>query len=83
MVGREFMQEEDGRSAARLLEIETDIIRCDGVGHLRFLLVSRASKIAVNARDFNAAKLISLATESAREFPKSVFAPPHHALVLP
>ena len=73
VVGREFVQEEDRRSAARLLEIQADIVGRDGVGHLRFLLVSRASKIAVNARDCNAAELISFVMESARELPRKRF----------
>jgi hypothetical protein len=39
VVGREFMQEEDRRSATRLFEIEADIVVCDDMGHLRFLLL--------------------------------------------
>ncbi len=35
VVGREFVQEDDRRSAARLFEIETDIVLGHGVGHLR------------------------------------------------
>ena len=41
VVGREFVQEDDRRSASRLFEIEADIIFGDGMGHLEFLLVGR------------------------------------------
>jgi hypothetical protein len=36
VVGRIFVQENDGRSASRLLEIEADLVVRDGVGHSRF-----------------------------------------------
>ena len=55
VVGGEFVQEDDRRPAAGLLEIEPDIVAGDGIGHLLFLLTGRASKIAVNARGCNAA----------------------------
>ena len=61
VVGREFVQENDRRSAAGFLEIEPDIVAGDGIGHWRFLLVDvsvgvdrhlrraeDAAKIAVN-----------------------------------
>ncbi len=38
VVGREFVQEDDRRSLARLLEIEADVIAGYGIGHLQFLL---------------------------------------------
>ena len=38
VVGRELVQEDDRRSAARLFEIETDIILGDGIGHFGILL---------------------------------------------
>jgi hypothetical protein len=38
VVGRELVEEDDRRSAARLLEIESDIVARDGVGHWRFLI---------------------------------------------
>src|SRR5258707_11901615 len=38
VVGGEFVQEDDGCSAPRLLEIEPDIVARYGVGHLTFLL---------------------------------------------
>ena len=38
VVGRKFMQEQDRCSAARLLEIETDIVARNSIGHRRFLL---------------------------------------------
>src|SRR5260370_15416472 len=41
MVGREFVQEDDRRSRACLLEIETDTIVGDGIGHLIFLFLGR------------------------------------------
>src|SRR5260370_8685465 len=41
MVGREFVQEDDRRSLACLLEIETDTIVGDGIGHLIFLFLGR------------------------------------------
>jgi hypothetical protein len=40
---------------ACFLEIKPDIVAGDGVGHLTFLLVKPAPKIAVNARGCNAA----------------------------
>src|SRR5580704_19325633 len=55
VVGREFVQEDDRRSLARLLEIETDIVARCGVRHLSFLLAGRLPKIAVNARGCNEA----------------------------
>jgi hypothetical protein len=36
VVGREFVQENNGRSAAGFLEIKADIVAADGVGHLLF-----------------------------------------------
>jgi hypothetical protein len=36
MVGRKFVQEDDRRSLACLLEIETDIVAGDGIGHFDF-----------------------------------------------
>jgi hypothetical protein len=36
VVGRELMQEEHGRAAAGLLEIEPDMVARDGVGHFGF-----------------------------------------------
>ncbi len=48
VVGREFMQEDDRRSQARLFEMQTDMILGHGIGHLRFLFscfgVSRPRK---------------------------------------
>src|SRR2546422_7180789 len=44
MVGREFVQEDDGCSLAYFLEIEPDIVGRDGVGHLLFLLMGRSRK---------------------------------------
>jgi hypothetical protein len=37
VVGRIFVQEDNGRSAAGLFEIEADFVLRDGVGHLKFL----------------------------------------------
>ena len=39
VVGRELVEEDDGRSAARFLEIEPDVVARDGVGHWHFLAV--------------------------------------------
>src|ERR1700687_794053 len=44
VVGREFVQENDRRSLAYFLEIETDIVAGDGIGHLLFLLMGRPRK---------------------------------------
>ena len=38
VVGREFVDEENGRSATHLFEIEADIVACDGMRHFGFLL---------------------------------------------
>jgi hypothetical protein len=43
VVGGEFVQKDDGRSAAHFLEIETDIVAGDGIGHLLFLLIEPCS----------------------------------------
>jgi hypothetical protein len=39
VVGREFVQEDDRRSGSCFLEIETDMVAGDGVGHLKIPLV--------------------------------------------
>jgi hypothetical protein len=58
VVGREFVQEDDGRSAASFLEIEPDIVAGDGIGHLLFLLMADFPKVAVNTRGRNEAESI-------------------------
>ena len=42
VVGREFVHEENRRSAADLFEIEADIVARDGMRHFGFLLLDRA-----------------------------------------
>jgi hypothetical protein len=66
MVGREFVQEEDRRSLACLLEIETDIVAGDGIGHFDFPFLGPGLKIAVNARGCNEAKSISFSSRNDR-----------------
>src|SRR6185369_14312879 len=44
VVGREFVQEDNGCSLACLLEIKADIVGRYGVGHLLFLLTRRSRK---------------------------------------
>src|SRR6266404_4733311 len=44
VVGREFVQEDNGCSLAYFLEIEPDIVAGDGIGHSLFLLMGRPRK---------------------------------------
>jgi hypothetical protein len=70
VVGREFMQEDDRRSHARLFEMQADIILGDGMGHTRSsfcLAFLRGTKIAVNARGRNAAGWILFRHEMIAE----------------
>ena len=70
VVGCEFVQEDDRRSRARLLEMQANMILGDGVGHLRFLLVlarSPSPKFAVNALGRNAAGLFLFGHQMSAE----------------
>jgi hypothetical protein len=58
MVGRELVQENDRGSASRLLEMETDIIFRNGMGHWYFLSLA-GLRFAVNSLGGNAAALIN------------------------
>ena len=73
VVGREFVHEENGRSAAHLFEIEADIVARDGMRHFGFLLLSRAIKLAGNAVGGNAAALISFRHLTCAEIPRKRF----------
>src|SRR6266699_1172498 len=66
VVGREFMQEDDGCPASCFLEIEADFVAGDGIGHLTFLLIGPVSKIAVNTRGCNEAKSILFPPSNTR-----------------
>jgi hypothetical protein len=57
------MQEDDGSPASGFLEIEADVVACDGIGHLMFLLIGPAPKIAVNTCGCNEAKTDLFATK--------------------
>jgi hypothetical protein len=63
VVDGKFMQENNRCPASRFLEIETDIIAGDGIGHLTHPLVGPAAKIAVNAVGRNEAKSACFVTE--------------------
>ena len=74
VVGREFVQEEDRRSAPRLLEIEANIILGGGIGHFDFLSLLDAfpaPKIAVNACGRNAAGRALFRHEISAESPRN------------
>jgi hypothetical protein len=77
------MQEDDGCSASGFLEIEADFVAGDGIGHLTFLLIGPASKIAINTRGCNEAKSILFAIKYARNHPKTDRTPPHEILLSP
>src|SRR5882724_3161775 len=67
VVGREFVQEDDRRSLACLLEIKADIVARYGVGHFDVPSSGiRGPKIAVNARGCNEAKSSSFLSRNDR-----------------
>src|SRR5258705_9030650 len=77
------MQEDDGCPASCFLEIEADFVAGDGIGHLTFLLVGPASKIAINTCRCNEAEAIVFAVKYARNDPKTGRVPPHEILLSP
>src|SRR5713101_1740166 len=83
VVGRKFMQEDDGSPAPGFLEIEADVVACDGIGHFKFLLIGPALKIAVNTFGCNEAKSVPFRREMTVERPQIVIALPHKILLSP
>src|SRR5450432_253191 len=73
VVGGEFMQEDDGSPASGFLEMEADVVACDGIGHLMFLLIGPASKIAVNTRGGNEAGSIVFRRNMAEKRPQNCY----------
>src|SRR5450755_2599798 len=73
VVGGKFMQEDDGSPAPGFLEMEADVVACDGMGHLTFLLIGPASKIAVNTCGCNEAKSDLFRHETIAERPQNCY----------
>ena len=82
----EFMQEENRRSAPRLLEIEANIILGGGIGHFDFLFLLDAfpaPKIAVNAAAAMRQEGPFFAMKLARNRLGIALVPPHEILLSP